>query len=416
MSAVGTGDNPDEPEVLAVTKQTLFPPGEDGAYAVTDTQFARTAWTAGGSIPEEVRDILTPFNHVQLGSGYPDLVGIGHLPERFVQGDEVLAQLDSRPLIAVESKGYAQGDVDVERGIMQAHDRLADANVAYLSAPASAITGSARSLARDLNVGVMGISGGTVEVFETPRIVGAQAPEAAQAIRFQATAQGVADQSFGLNHPKNYLAYPLAEYHPESTDEVLSRHVVDAVDSARRGAEFLGLVSSTPHGTELTNLGRELVRLAIDLEGSLEEALRRFEGWQRSRQRLVDVAGEWGTLARWVVYEYPATELLVEELQRLHQAGHEEPTLRELVLAIHEEHPAFAVELFIRGTDSARQVVFREDDSLDPDALSRGDVYAAPTTFQLKAMLYHAGILSERGAEPHRLDPEADVWTLRNPL
>jgi hypothetical protein len=40
----------------------------------------------------------------------------------------------------------------------------------------------------------------------------------------------------------------------------------------------------------------------------------------------------------------------------------------------------------------------------------------SPTVFQLKAMLYHAGILTERGAEPHRLAPTEDVWALRNPV
>jgi hypothetical protein len=33
--------------------------------------------------------------------------------------------------------------------------------------------------------------------------------------------------------------------------------------------------------------------------------------------------------------------------------------------------------------------------------------------FQLKAVLYHAGILTSRGAEPSNLDPLADVWALR---
>jgi hypothetical protein len=36
--------------------------------------------------------------------------------------------------------------------------------------------------------------------------------------------------------------------------------------------------------------------------------------------------------------------------------------------------------------------------------------------FQLKAMLYHAGILTERGAEPSRIDPSTDVWALRHPV
>jgi len=48
--------------------------------------------------------------------------------------------------------------------------------------------------------------------------------------------------------------------------------------------------------------------------------------------------------------------------------------------------------------------------------LADGNVYHSPTVFQLKAMLYHAGVLTERGAEPHRLDPGSDVWRLRVPL
>jgi len=31
-------------------------------------------------------------------------------------------------------------------------------------------------------------------------------------------------------------------------------------------------------------------------------------------------------------------------------------------------------------------------------------------------MLYHAGILAERGTEPHRLEPSTDSWRLREPL
>jgi hypothetical protein len=107
---------------------------------------------------------------------------------------------------------------------------------------------------------------------------------------------------------------------------------------------------------------------------------------------------------------------VVDALQRLHEQGHSAPTLREFVLTLHEAHPAFAVELFIRGTDDAREQVFRSEDTLDRAALSDGDVYASPTVFQLKAMLYHAGILTERGAEPNRLDPTTDVWRLRQTL
>lgn len=415
MSTGGDSTSPAEPEVLAATKHALFPTDADDAYAVTDTQFAREEWRTDYRIDEQVRDVLTPFNHVRLGTGYPDLVGVGSLPDRFLIDADTTAgnTSDGSPLIAVEAKGYAQGDVDAKQGVTQAHDRLADANVVYLSAPADAITRDVRALARDLNVGVLAVSGNNIKVLEAPRVVGAKTPDAARAIQFQATAQGVANQSFGLNHPKNYLAYPLAVSHPDPTEAVMERHVVGAVDAAQQGAEFLGLVRSTPQGVALTNLGEEIVRYATELEDGIDAAVQRFENWQRSRDRFVDIAEEWGTLARWVVFEYPATELLVEELQRLHDHGNSAPTLREFVLALYERHPAFAVEVFIRGTDDARERVFQSEATVDRAALADGDVYASPTVFQLKAMLYHAGILTERGAEPNRLDPTEDVWRLR---
>jgi hypothetical protein len=60
--------------------------------------------------------------------------------------------------------------------------------------------------------------------------------------------------------------------------------------------------------------------------------------------------------------------------------------------------------------------VFNENNELVPDTLASGDVYASPTVFQLKAMLWHAGFLTQRGAETHRLDPTSDAWQLRQPL
>lgn len=69
-----------EPHVLARAKRRLFP-GEDenGAYAVVDTQFSTETWLAGHRIDESVRETLAPFNHVRVGGGYPDLVGVRRL-------------------------------------------------------------------------------------------------------------------------------------------------------------------------------------------------------------------------------------------------------------------------------------------------------------------------------------------------
>ncbi|MEF8883914.1 MAG: hypothetical protein V5A44_02165 [Haloarculaceae archaeon] len=405
-----------EPNVLAHAKRRLFPnPAEDDTYAVVDTQFAVDEWLAGEPIDAELRDQLAPFNHVQVGSGYPDLVGVRRLESEFLAVDRFG---DDPPLVAIEAKGYA-GDraVDVERGVVQAYDRLHEANAAYVAAPERAVSQSARTLARELNVGVLGVTpDGSVDPLEIPRVVGNRTSDDATAVRFQATAQGVADRSFGLNHPKNYLAYPIAVYHSGETDAVLAEHVVRAVDDARRGAAFLGLVEEHPDRIALTPLGGEVVRFALRRYASVDDALRAFEDWAGSRKRFCDVAPEWGLLARRVAWQYPATQLLVEELQTMHDDGIRDPSLVALVEWLHVQHPTFTVELFLRGSDAVRSRVLDEEGGLDASQLAAGTVFHSPTVFQLKAMLYHCGILTERGAEPHRLDPLTDVWTLCEPL
>jgi hypothetical protein len=400
LEFMASADSLSEPRVLAHAKQRLFPDvDEGGAYAACDTQFATEEWLAGRPVPLEVREHLAPFNHVRMGSGYPDLVGVRTLEADLLSVDRLS---DQPPLVAVEAKGHTGSDVvDVERGVVQAYDRLHEANAAYVAAPLDAVGQSARTLARELNVGVLGVRGnGDVDPLEVPRVVGQHAAEEATAIRFQATAQGVAERSFGLNHPKNYLAYPLALYHPGETAVVLSERVVDAVDSARTGAVFLGLVEERYGRDELTGLGGEVVRFALNRYGSVDSDLRTFEDWQGSGKRFADLAPEWGILARRVVWAYPATKLLVEELQTMHEDGIPEPTLPELVEWLHVQHPSFTVELFLRGTEAVRSRALDADGDLQVSELHDGEVYHSPTVFQLKAMLYHAGVLTERGATP----------------
>lgn len=403
-----------EPQVLAHTKRRLFP-DEDVGYVVADTQFSSERWLAERAIDPQIKEYLAPFNHVRVGSGYPDLVGVR------VLDDDLLAVErfgDEPPLVAIEAKGYTdRGSADVERGIVQAYDRLHEANAAYLAAPAGAISQSARTLARELNVGILAVeSNGAVDPLEVPRLVGNRTTAETNAIRFQASAQGVANTSFGLNHPKNYLAYPLAVYHPEETERVLAKRVVRAVESARAGAAFLNLIDDRPDRVRLTPLGREVVRFAHREYGSMDAALAAFDGWKRSRKRFCDLVPRWGMLTRRVVYAYPATQLLVEELQRMHDDHIREPTLPQLVEYLHELHPSFTVELFIRGDEQTRSRVLDVNGDLRPEALTDGGIYHSPTVFQLKAMLYHAGILTTRGAEPSNLHPEDDVWALREPL
>ncbi len=100
----------------------------------------------------------------------------------------------------------------------------------------------------------------------------------------------------------------------------------------------------------------------------------------------------------------------------MHDEGITSPSLVDLVVWLHSQHPTFTIELFLRGTEDARRRVLDENGVLLTEVLNDGSDFHSPTVFQLKAMLYHAGILTERGAEPHRLDPTTDIWELCEPL
>ncbi|MEZ3142755.1 hypothetical protein [Halobaculum sp. MBLA0143] len=118
-----------------------------------------------------------------------------------------------------------------------------------------------------------------------------------------------------------------------------------------------------------------------------------------------------------MLYRYPATETLVTELQRLADDGVASPTVVDVVRRLHELRPAFAVELFVRGSDAARRRVLDDGGGLREAALTESSVYHSPTLFQYKTMLYHAGLLAERGTEPSELDdPTATNWGLCEPL
>ena len=199
-----------------------------------------------------------------------------------------------------------------------------------------------------------------------------------------------------------------------ATDEWLpgqpipAERVVEAVDSACTGAAFLDLIDEQPTRTALTPLGEEVVRFAIDRYGSVDAALSAFTDWKQSRKRFCELAPEWGLATRRVVWAYPATQLLVTGLQTMAADGFGESTLVDLVEWLHVQRPTFTVELFVRGSETPRRRVLDGDGGLRKTALRDGSVYNAPTVFQLKTMLYHAGILAERGTESHRLVPSTD--------
>jgi len=107
--------------------------------------------------------------------------------------------------------------------------------------------------------------------------------------------------------------------------------------------------------------------------------------------------------------------VLIETLSDLAEGGNQKPTLVEVAEAVAEKQPNFAMDLFVstRSEDRERALSDSDDGVINKSALSHGEVYSTHTTFQYKAMLFHVGLLTERGTgTKSKLDPTSDIWAL----
>jgi len=112
---------------------------------------------------------------------------------------------------------------------------------------------------------------------------------------------------------------------------------------------------------------------------------------------------------------YPPTQVLIDTLSKLAKTGNPESSLVEVAKAVASENPNFALDLFVSTRSGDRDRVLSESGEKDVDrsAFDQGRVYSTHTTFQYKTMLYHVGLLIERGTETKlKLDPTTDVWAL----
>lgn len=291
-----------EPTVLAAAKDTLYPNLDTSTdqYAVTETQFTTPTW-GGWDIPEDLRRRLAPYNTIRLADGEPDLLGVG------MPAPEVLnADAATTPVTVIEAKGHNTDprSAAVRRGINQAHGHLSEVNIGYVAAPIQSITDQARALARELNVGVIGVeSPRETTLVEPARVTGAgDFSTTIDAIRFQATMHRLTEGSFPVNHPKNYLGYVLAFASDGDTPDVYSEYVINSVSGGRRGAILLGLVDNRTAGEALTHLGAEVVRFARTQHGTVDAALDEFASWKGRSTSLTDLAPRWAQLARSVPF------------------------------------------------------------------------------------------------------------------
>lgn len=402
-----------EPTVLAAAKDTLYPDIDSSSnqYAVTETQFTKSTW-GGWSIPSELRSRLAPYNTIRLSGGEPDLLGIG------MPALEVLdADATTTPVVVIEAKGHNSDPsaADVRRGIDQAHGHLSEVNLGYVAAPLQSITDRTRALARELNIGVIGVeSAHDATLVEPARVTGGgDFSTTIDAIRFQATTHRLTEGSFPVNHPKNYLGYALALAADGDTREIYSDHVINAVTDGRRGALLLNLINQRPAGDTLTHLGAEVVRFAYTQHGSLSVALDEFASWKRRRTPFYELAPRWAQLARSIAMQYDPTQLIVEALEHLHQQGVTGATIDTVAKEACRINQPLAVEVFF--TQAQREDVLTADGEIDESMLTDPAVYKSGIHFQFKYHLSHVGLLTEGGTDD-KDNVLSNEWQLEYPV
>lgn len=223
--------------------------------------------------------------------------------------------------------------------------------------------------------------------------------------------------AYRLNHPKAYIGYTIALSKTggdvDRADELTSERVVNMPDTARVGATNLGLVTDGPTPT-LTTRGQVVAQRAGRLHDGLDGALDLLESLKGTHKRFTDFAPKWKAVGPYIAMGDPSVAYLVPLLQDLHNEQSGPFVLPDLVSYLLERDPDFTIELFIRDTQRARDRISMPD--IRPSALQETDSYRASTTYQLKNLLYHLGVLTERGADTNKLDPATDEWQLTDRL
>lgn len=230
----------------------------------------------------------------------------------------------------------------------------------------------------------------------------------------------VAITHYGLTHPKAYIGYTIALAAANTATEATAlteEHIVGAPAKARNGAINLGLVhleNTNPDTATLTETGQTIQQHAINTYGSLQNALDQFNSLRGSTTRLT-ILDNWGTIAPDIVQNDPTATHLIDTLQTIHTERNDTHDqgipLPALVHELYYEDPAFAVQLLIRDSNHIRNQL---DDlgTFNHDLLQNANAYRGAGVYQFKNVLYHLGVLTERGADTASLTPQNDIWAL----
>lgn len=203
-----------------------------------------------------------------------------------------------------------------------------------------------------------------------------------------------------LNHPRNYLAVPIATAHDLDTSSLIQKHTAGSGSQAKTGAEVLGLIDG--HG-KTTKRGHLVVQTALSNYETLGDALDDLHSLQRSSTRFVDKRPLWANTLRRIGLQYEPARVIIDTLD-----GKGPTSLPELVPAVADKTTQpFARELFI---DDSVDIPFPRLETTG--ALESPSAYRGTTVYQLHTCLFHCGVLRSRGSDTSDLQPKESIWAL----
>jgi hypothetical protein len=328
------------------------------------------------------RHDLEPMARIEIDGARPDLVcSIERTAGVLVEGYEVKASIR-----------------DWVPGLAQARRYRAGVHQSYLAIPGrrTDVEAGARTMAREGGVGIIVLEGSSwheavaaADPIPLPWTVGATV----------AALEGVpVARQLQLNHPLNYLVVPYfaATAGAGRLLEVLGERWADLGSPATRrqaiiGAQTLRLID---HELRPTAEGYAVAELLLGLGFTPE-------GRPSKRARLADVAPAVAAVARFVLLQQPAVQLVLRSLK---EEGRPValPQLARRAIAL---DPPMGSALFL----------------FDPSAELRTDLegkaYNPTTVFKLKQNLWHSGLLatgahSSAGGPANAFRPREDVWKL----
>ncbi|WP_302083123.1 hypothetical protein [Salinibaculum rarum] len=204
-----------------------------------------------------------------------------------------------------------------------------------------------------------------------------------------------------FNHPKNYVGVPLAVTADADTGYLINNRLVSMCGRARDGAEALGLIDCDAN---LTSIGRKFVSNCTETH-SAKELLTLFASLKGSSERFIDAIPEpCATATTVAVSNYNRTQEIIDLLEK---TG---PITLPQLLDFALQHDYTIGDEFIRESSDI--------DTTNPQhhQLTHPENYSGQAVYQFKTLLYHSGILTERGSDTTALVPQQDLWELEPPF